>query len=138
MYLKALVDKLAYSYDTSEQGINFIIEVEAINLNIETAHSCGLIVNELIANALEHAFPHQQQGNIWLNLTQDQDRGITLKIQDDGIGVPENFDFRHSESLGLKLVCILTKQLEGEIKLDPSKGTCFEITFSELDYCDRI
>ena len=138
VYLKALVDKLAYSYDTSEQGINFIIEVEAINLNIETAHSCGLIVNELIANALEHAFPHQQHGNIWLNLTQDRNRGITLKIQDDGVGVPENFDFRNSESLGLKLVCILTKQLEGEIKLHPGKGTGFEITFSELDYCDRI
>ena len=138
VYLKALVEKIFYSYDTSEQGINFIVDVEEINLNIETAHSCGLIVNELIANALEHAFPNRKNGNIWLNLKQDKNSGIVLKVKDDGVGIPQNFDFRNTESLGLKLVCILTRQLEGEIKLDKSDGTCFEITFSELDYRDRI
>jgi two-component sensor histidine kinase len=54
------------------------------------------------------------------------------------VGLPANFDFNETESLGLKLVRILTRQLEGELKLDISQGTCFEIIFSELDYCDRI
>jgi two-component sensor histidine kinase/DNA-binding LytR/AlgR family response regulator len=138
VYLAALIEKLSYSYDTSEEGINFHIDVEKINLNIETAHSCGLIVNELVANALEHAFCDQTSGNIYLSLKQNSQHDIVLKIKDDGAGVPPNFDFRSTESLGLKLVCILTKQLEGEIKLDTSDGTGFEITFCELDYCDRL
>ncbi|MGF1539412.1 MAG: response regulator [Pleurocapsa sp.] len=138
VYLEALIEKLSYSYDTSQQGIKFNIDLEAINLNLETAHSCGLIINELVANALEHAFTEQQSGNIYLSLKQESDRHIVLKIKDDGVGVAPDFDFRSTESLGLKLVCILTKQLEGEIKLDTSEGTCFEITFDELDYCDRL
>ena len=138
VYLKALVEKISDSYDLSEQGIKFIVDVEKIDLNIETAHSCGLIVNELIANALEHAFPNRASGSIWLNLKQDNNYGVILKIKDNGVGVPENFDFYNSESLGLKLVRILTRQLEGEIKLDTSNGTCFKITFSELDYRDRL
>ncbi len=138
VYLQALLEKISYSYDTTEQGIDFIVDAETIHVNIETAHSCGLIVNELIANALEHAFPQQKHGNVWLSLKQDRNCGITLKVKDDGVGIPENFDFHNAESLGLKLVRILIRQLEGEIQLDKSDGTCFEITFLELDYGDRL
>ena len=138
VYLQALVEKISYSYDTSLQGINFIVDTQSIHVNIETAHSCGLIVNELIANALEHAFPKQQTGNIWLTLQPNPKGQIVLTIKDDGVGLPFDFDFDSTESLGLKLVRILTRQLEGELELQLTNGTCFQISFSELDYCDRI
>ncbi len=137
-YIAALINKLSDSYDIGEQGINLLLNTETIHLNIETAHCCGLIINELIANALEHAFPKSKHGNVWISLQKDENMQIVLKVQDDGVGVPQDFDFRNTESLGLKLVCILTKQIEGKIELSTSDGTCFTITFSELDYCDRL
>jgi two-component sensor histidine kinase/DNA-binding NarL/FixJ family response regulator len=138
VYLQALVEKISYSYDTSLQGINFNIDTQPIYVNIETANSCGLIVNELIANALEHAFIKQESGNIWLNLLQEAKGQIILTIKDDGVGLPGNFDFDNTDSLGLKLVRILTRQLEGELELHQKEGTCFQITFAELDYRDRF
>ena len=136
-YIVALVDKLSGSYDLSEQGINFLLDTETIYVNIETAHSCGLIINELAANALEHAFRGRQKGNIWIDLHQDETQ-ITLQVKDDGVGFPEDFDFINSDSLGLKLVRILTRQIEGEMKISSIHGTCFTITFAELDYRDRL
>ncbi|MBE9167400.1 response regulator [Pleurocapsales cyanobacterium LEGE 06147] len=137
-YLKALVDKLAESYDLSEHNIQLLIDAESIDLNIETAHPCGLIVNELIANSFEHAFPEKRKGNIWLTMHRNQEHQITLIVKDDGIGFPTDLNFQNTESLGLQLVCTLTKQLEGTIDLNWSNGTCFQITFAELNYCKRI
>ncbi len=137
-YIVALIDKLSGSYDISEQGINFLLDTDTIYVNIETAHSCGLIINELAANALEHAFRDRQSGNIWLGLQRDENSQIILQVKDDGVGFPEDFDFINADSLGLKLVRILTRQIEGEMKISTNNGTCFTITFSELDYCDRL
>lgn len=138
LYIQALLDKISTSHINSEKEINLIVNAQEINLNIETVNSCGLIINELVTNALEHAFSAQQQGNIWLNLGYNSDCEIVLMIKDDGKGMPPDFDFDEAESLGLRLVKILTRQLEGELELDLSHGTCFQITFAELDYCDRI
>ncbi len=138
VYIQALLDKISDSHAVSEKGINFIVNSEEVNFNIETAHSCGLIVNELITNALEHAFPNNRKGSIYLSLKRNQNHKILLEIKDDGIGVSPDFDFLNSDSLGLKLVSILTRQLEGEIQLIRDEGTCFQIIFSELDYSDRL
>ena len=137
-YIVALVDKLSGSYDLSEQGINFMLDTDTIYVNIETAHSCGLIINELAANALEHAFRGRHNGNIWLGLQRSENSQIILQVKDDGVGFPEDFDFINADSLGLKLVRILTKQIEGEMTISSNKGTCFTITFAELDYRDRL
>ncbi|MEM6612214.1 MAG: response regulator [Cyanobacteria bacterium P01_C01_bin.72] len=138
VYTKALLAKISNSHYTQEKGIDFVVDVESINLNIETAHSCGLIINELVTNALEHAFSGKDRGNIWISLQRTHDAEIILTIKDDGIGVPESFDFQKTDSLGLRLVRILTRQLEGKIKSDFNQGTSFQLTFSELDYCDRL
>ncbi|MDJ0589149.1 MAG: response regulator [Pleurocapsa sp. MO_226.B13] len=138
LYIKALLEKISAAHANLEQGINLIVDTQEIHLNIETANSCGLIINELVTNALEHAFVDRQQGNIWLSLKRQDQGDIILTIKDDGIGVPPDFDFYETESLGLLLVRILTRQLEGEIELDLEGGTCFKITFSELNYSDRL
>ena len=112
-------------------------EVEPIEINIESANPCGLIVNELVSNALEHGFVGRNRGNIWLSLKANSQGQNVLTIRDDGIGFKEGFDLYNSDSLGLELVCTLVEQINGEIKLDRSNGTKIEIIFAE-DYHSRI
>jgi two-component sensor histidine kinase/AmiR/NasT family two-component response regulator len=137
-YIEDLVNKVSECYYVGQQGIQIHLNAEPIHLNIETANPCGLIINELIANAFEHAFPNHRKGDIWLSLHQEQDNNISLTIRDNGIGLPENFDFRNSESLGLQLVCTLVDQLEGTIEFEEVNGTSFQITFTELNYSSRV
>jgi len=139
-YIKDLVDKIFYSYDVGGKGIEFSINVEDIILNIETARPCGLMINELIGNALEHAFPkkNQNQGVISLDFKKATEDKMMLSVTDNGIGLSKDFDLEKSESLGLQLVHTLIEQLDGELELDTTKGTTFKVTFSELQYSERL
>ncbi|MCC0178770.1 response regulator [Waterburya agarophytonicola K14] len=138
LYIKALLEKISSSHVNLDEKINFIVDTQEIHLNIETANSCGLIVNELVTNALEHAFVDRDRGSIWLILKRGNDRKILLTIKDNGKGLAPDFNFLEAESLALRLVRILIRQLEGEMELDLDGGTGFKITFSELDYSDRF
>lgn len=135
-YLTALTEHLINSFFTKE--IDFQADIQEAYLNIETAHPCGLIVNELICNAIEHAFPHSNQGKIIFKFKQDSLGDCMLWLKDDGVGFPNGRDFYHSESLGLELVCTLVEQLEGKIEMKNNNGTEISITFKELDYQTRI
>jgi histidine kinase len=137
-YIESLLDNLAYSQGSKERNINLILDLEPIELNIESANPCGLIVNELISNALEHGFGDRDNGNIWLKLKHNSASQVVLTIQDDGVGFKPGLDLYNSDSLGLELVCTLVEQLEGEIKLDQTQGTKIEIAFDELNYGSRI
>ena len=137
-YIESLLDNLAYSQASKERNINLILELEPIELNIESANPCGLIVNELISNAIEHGFSDRSSGNIWLKLKRNSTNQVILTIQDDGVGFKPGLDLYNSDSLGLELVCTLVEQLEGEIKLDQTQGTKIEIAFDELNYGNRI
>ena len=137
-YMESLLDNLAYSQGCAERNISLHLDLDEIELNIETANPCGLIINELVSNALEHGFRDRDQGNIWLQLKHNDDNQISLIIQDDGVGFKEDVDFYNSDSLGLELVCTLVEQVEGIIKLEQTKGTKIEIVFDELDYKSRI
>jgi histidine kinase len=137
-YIESLLDNLAYSQGSKERNINLILDLEPIELNIESANPCGLIVNELISNALEHGFSDRSGGNIWLKLKHNSTNQIVLTVQDDGVGFKPGLDLYNSDSLGLELVCTLVEQLEGSIKLDQAEGTKIEIAFDELCYGSRI
>ncbi|MEN9519821.1 MAG: hypothetical protein RLZZ381_2409, partial [Cyanobacteriota bacterium] len=137
-YIQSLLDNLAYSQGSKERNINLVLELEPIELNIESANPCGLIVNELISNALEHGFGDRSSGNIWLKLKHNSTNQVVLTIQDDGVGFKPGLDLYNSDSLGLELVCTLVEQLEGKIKLDQTQGTKIEIAFNELNYGSRI
>ena len=138
VYIKALLAKISDSHSSQQKNIDFIVNTQSINLNIETAHACGLIINELVTNAIEHAFLERDSGKVWIDLLRSEDNEITLTIKDNGVGVPDNFDFQETDSLGLRLVRILTRQLEGDLEIDTSSGTSFKLTFDELDYSDRL
>jgi two-component sensor histidine kinase len=111
-------------------------EAENIWLNIDTAIPCGLIINELVSNALKHAFPNPNPTDeINIEVFPTSDSRFTLIVRDNGVGFPSELDFRNTESLGLELVCIFTEQLEGTIDCQQTNGvgTTFIITFSEVE-----
>ena len=139
-YLKDLVSHLLQAYSVNSAKIEFKINAEKILMSIDTAIPCGLIVNELINNILKHAFPDGYKGKIELNLRRS-DENVVLEVTDNGIGIPETFDVDNSDSLGMRLIDTLVKQLDGisEVNsLNGSNGTRFVIEFKELKYKERI
>ena len=136
-YLEQLIEHLLESYCGIYDRVKFVPEIDPIFLNIETAHPCGLIVNELVSNVFKHAFPDGMTGEVELKLSQNSEGLITLTVKDNGIGFPEDIDFQNVESLGMELICTLTTQLEGNLELIRGNGTTFNLTFSELEYRQR-
>jgi two-component sensor histidine kinase len=137
-YLWTLMAHLLASYSTGNTAIALKLNVDRMRFGVDTAIPCGLIVHELVANALKHAFPGGKPGEIHLDLRAEDDGRYTLRVRDNGEGFPEGVDFRRVESLGLRLVNILTRQLDGVIELQRNPGTTFTITFTELQYQHRV
>ncbi len=134
-YIRHLANTLFGTYQASRKDIRFELEVEDVALGIDDAIPCGLVINELLSNALKYAFPDDRSGTISVRLRRlDEvacDRTIELVIADDGVGLPADVDVQHSDSLGLRLVKILAEdQLGGTIEVRRDEGTAFRIAFS--------
>ncbi|WP_406660366.1 histidine kinase dimerization/phosphoacceptor domain -containing protein [Methanolobus sp. ZRKC3] len=126
-YLMKLVNELSYSYAINKESIKIKIDVDPTFLDMDTAIPLGMIVNELVSNSFKHAFKEREEGEIYVDLSFE-DKKLTLTVGDNGIGFPENINFRETDSLGLQLVTTLTSQIDSVIELDRSKGTKFRIT----------
>jgi len=136
-YIGNLITNLYISFGINDEEIKAVIKVADVNLNVSTAIPCGLIINELMTNCLKHAFPGGRKGEIVLSLQPLGEGKYELIVSDNGIGYPENADFRNTETLGLKLVISLISQLDGTIELNRTGGSTFTIRFSELLYKER-
>jgi len=130
-YIPDLVSSLFYSYEVTASIIDLKLNIEPVFLSLDAAIPCGLIINELVLNSLKHAFSNKTSGGIFVAFSRVINSRFILIVSDNGIGLPEDFDFRNTESLGLQLVNALTSQLLGTIELDRSRGTEFKITFLE-------
>ena len=128
-YTRDLVSDLQHFYRTERSFVRLTLNIEDILLGITEAIPCGLIINELVSNALKHAFPKGKVGEITLGLQRGGANQVTITVSDNGIGLPEQLDFRKSPSLGLVLINSLVEQLGGVIELDRKGGTTFTITF---------
>jgi two-component sensor histidine kinase/PAS domain-containing protein len=127
-YVENICSNLVHSYSNPDNPPVLNMDLESIQLNLDTAIPCGLIINELISNALKYAFKGKEEGRLDVEVKTS---GETLKIviADNGKGLPENIDFRNTESLGLQLVVTLVEQINGKIALETKKGTKFTIEF---------
>ncbi|WP_048190433.1 sensor histidine kinase [Methanobacterium sp. SMA-27] len=134
-YLEKLVYDILYTYGIKIGPIKVQMDIEDINLNIDTAIPLGLIINELITNTIKYAFP-QNEGTITIQLKSLTEH-MEITIADDGIGLPKYIKLENPETLGLKLVQNLVKQLDGDLKLNLDNGSEFKITFKELKYKKR-
>lgn len=133
-YIRALVETLFQSYQSDAVGLEFRLKVDDVSLAANRAIHCGLIINELVSNALKYAFPSGRGGEICVELRNGDDNGLTLIISDNGVGLPKGLDFRDTESLGLQLVCLLAEQLDGTVELDRTGGTSFQVTFPDRSF----
>ena len=129
-YIQNLASILLASYG-KEHTVALLIDAEHIEMIVDTAIPCGLIVNEIITNSLKHAFPEDANGEVKVDFRSVGDDTYQLTISDNGVGFPEDFDFRGSSSLGLQLVTVMTDMLGGTIELNRENGSAFTITFRE-------
>ncbi|MEN6552661.1 MAG: histidine kinase dimerization/phosphoacceptor domain -containing protein [Methanobacterium sp.] len=144
-YVKSLVLDLFHSYgvDNIEPDIN----IRDVLLDINTAIPCGLIVNELVTNSIKHGFlasrtrvnsqSFDKRDKIAVNITKENEI-YTMSVYDNGMGFPDNLDFRHTDSLGMQLVISLTSQLRGTVELERNNGTLFRIVFKEVEYNNKF
>ena len=129
-YTRRLAEELLHSYQVEPERLRLVVETDEVWLSAEKAMPCGLILNELVANCVKHAFPDGRSGTVRVTLRAEAASQVILSVGDGGVGFPAGVDFRHTDSLGLQLMCLLTEQLGGTITLDRSEGTRFTIRFA--------
>ena len=129
-YLSKLAKAVAQNYSIGSK-INLKIEAESVMIGAKQASPVGLVINELITNSFKYAFSDNQEGEIKISLVKTTQDQIELTYKDNGIGIPKDFDWYNSKSMGLKLVRTLVEnQLDGSIDMESKNGTKFIIKFN--------
>ncbi len=131
-YLQRLSTNLIHSYSTPDCEVTLQSSFEDVYLTLDQAIPCGLIVNELVSNALKYAFKGRKRGVVFLGVAK-KEGAIEIEVRDDGVGLPQDFNLNKNESLGLYLIQALVEQLEAELVVesdkDERKGSSFLISF---------
>ena len=128
-YIKNLVNNLFKAYSADSKQIKLELNIEDIDFSLDNANACGLIINELVSNSLKHAFSENNDGKIIVTLKKTINNRILLDVYDNGIGIPKEVDYKNSDSLGLKLISTITKQMDGKISIERNNGTHVKITW---------
>jgi PAS domain S-box-containing protein len=127
-YLRSLSSEVMAAYGADAARIGLRVSGHEIRLTLDAAVPCALVVNELLTNALKHAFPAGRRGEIGIDLMRESGR-IVLTVRDNGVGLPAGFDLTKVKSLGLQLVDVLARQLRGSFRLTNSCGVAAELSF---------
>ena len=127
-YVAGLVRNVADSCGNPRVALH--VDAEDADLDADKAILCGLIINELVTNAFKHAFAGDRPGEIRVSLRRAEEGGCRLSVSDDGPGLPPEMMVGDASSLGLRLVSLLTRQLEGKVSVGPRPGANFTVTFS--------
>jgi len=133
-YVKKLTAFLFQSYGVDQTKIRFKNNVNNVQLSVDQAVPCGLIINELVSNSLKHGFKNQDMGIIQINMGHDENNNLVMKVSDDGKGFPKDLDVQKSDSLGLRLVNNLSIQLNGKVEFFNNNGTEVKLTFQDPKY----
>ena len=123
---------------SANREIDLQIDVRDVELGLDTAMPCGLIVNELVSNALKYAFPEGTEGQIKIESRPAGNGRYHLTVADNGVGLGKEAKPVREGSLGTQLVSMLVDQLDGEISYHNGVGTRVEIEFSESEYTERM
>jgi two-component sensor histidine kinase len=129
-YIYSLTTNLIHSYSYEKGNIKLETDFEKTFLSLDQAIPCGLIVNEIISNALKYAFDPEVGGEIFCSIVT-KDNNIELRIGDNGVGMSSEIDYRNSDTLGLQLIYTLIEQLSATIDVDTESGTKYFITFEK-------
>jgi len=138
-YLKKLVSRLITAYQTSAIDVELAFTVEPIPVNIQFAIPLGLVINEMVSNALKHAFPASRQGRLSIIARSWQEKGLELIISDNGVGLDKNFVFSQSDTLGMRIIQdIIALQLEGELEIKTTGGVEYQIKIPDLQLGEKV
>jgi PAS domain S-box-containing protein len=129
-YLKQLSEHLLNVFKAKSGDIDVVVNSADVNLGIDLAIPCGLILNELISNSLKYAFPGGRKGEISIDFKLI-DTGYEISISDNGVGFPKEINYKETKSLGLQLVNTLVGQIDGTIVMENISGTTFRIRFGK-------
>ena len=128
-YATSLASEILGAYSVDSGAIRLRFDLEPVTLSLDQAVPCALILNELVTNAVKYAFPDHRSGEIVVALHACGEDRIRLRVADDGIGLPPGFDRTECQSLGLRIVDILTYQLNGTLDIGSGPGADFQLTF---------
>ena len=130
-HLKELTANIAGSYGTTNPRVRVETELESGAVDLDLAIPVSLIFNEILTNAFKHAFPGERAGKIQIAFHRDGSDNMILRVSDDGVGLPENLDWKNASSLGLQIVRNLTEQIHGELYAQSAAGvTTFQLSFA--------
>lgn len=132
-YVVSLIENLKRTFLINTSTISVDLDIEKTYINIDTAIACGLIINELVSNSLKYAFPENSKGVIFVKIHIRDSNILHLYVGDNGIGLDDVQKIEETDSLGLKLVRMLVKQHGGDIKINGTNGTLFEINLKIKD-----
>ncbi len=127
-YLKLITNYLLMIHGNNKQGIKILFEVDDTVIPIDLAIYFGLIVNELVSNSLQYAFPDKEEGEITIQAKLTPKNSILLDVGDNGIGISHEIELENIKTLGLKLVQMLVKQMKGNLSLEKKSGLVFHIS----------
>ncbi len=127
-YARSLLDYLWRAHGTEESGVRLVLDLEPIHLPVNTAVPCGLVLNELVSNALKHAFRGRAAGEVAVSLRSGAEGEVEMCVRDNGSGLPAEVDWRRGPSLGLRLVHMLAGQLRAALDVSSGGGTRFTLT----------
>ena len=128
-YIADLTAHLFNSYNIQPNQVQLTTQIDQLTLDIDTAIPCGLIINELVSNALKYAFPERRLGAIQVTLQQQHDHSLILIVRDNGVGLARDFNLKQTQTLGMTLVKGLVKQLKGTLEAHTQLGAMFVVSF---------
>ena len=128
-YIRDLAAGLQAVNASDHRDVRVVIESDAIGLTVDTAMSCGLVLNELLTNAFKYAFPAARSGEIRVEAHRLEGGQVGILVGDDGVGLPPEIGLGSRGTLGLQLVRAITNQLRGEVAIERDPGTRFRIRF---------
>ena len=137
-YVQSLTAHLFHSYLDRLDRVHLETDFEDVYLDINAAVPCGLIINELVSNALKHAFPAGRTGTIRVGLRRAPAGEVILRVADDGVGLSTGLDLLGAGGFGMEIVSLLVDQLDAKLEIDGTRGTAFTVTFGDAKYAPRL
>lgn len=138
-YIKELCQELQRLYGQDAPGVEIQTHIpNELKFSLDTALPCGLIINEIVSNSFKYGFPNRKSGKIWIRLDTADDGLYELEVGDNGVGLAPEFDIKNATSLGLRLVQMLSEQLQGELLINRDEGVAFLIRLRPPHYIERV
>lgn len=130
-YVRTLVGNLVHTYSITAGRVELITQFDEVYLSIDQAIPCGLIINELVSNAMKYAYEGINKPSLTICIRELEGQKVKICVADNGVGLPSDFRYEEADSLGIQLVYMLVEQLDGQVVIERGGGTEFLITFDK-------